>query len=60
MAAKFESALQAQGVWDERILFVNDEDANSGVQKGWGESIAAAVTGAGTALATRLGSFTEQ
>ncbi|WVF66439.1 hypothetical protein IAT40_001179 [Kwoniella sp. CBS 6097] len=60
---KFEHSLKAEKVWDETILFVNDEYETGGaskVAKPWGETIAGAVIGAGQALAERLNSYTDR
>jgi len=48
-------------VWDEKVLFVNDEwEATPSTTKGWGEMIAGGVVGASQVIATRLGSFTDK
>ncbi|KAK4683455.1 hypothetical protein P7C73_g6808, partial [Tremellales sp. Uapishka_1] len=63
----FETALQAQGVWSEKTLFVDDEFETaspalhtSGSTKGWGESIAGVVAGASSAIAERISSYTDR
>ncbi|EIW67803.1 hypothetical protein TREMEDRAFT_69409 [Tremella mesenterica DSM 1558] len=58
LCTKLEDALKSQGVWDERILFVNDTDEDG--QKGWGESLAGAVLSAGQAIAERLTTYTDK
>lgn len=60
LVKKFEAALKTHGVWDERVLFVNDEWETSGPRKGWGETLAANMIWAGDALAQRLGARTDQ
>ena len=62
LCIKFEEALKQYNVWDERVLFVDDEigTAGQGPAKPWGESIAGAVMGAGHALANRLNAYTER
>lgn len=62
LCAKFEEALKEHGVWNEKTLFVDDEnEAIPGeANKGWGETIAGAVFGAGQILASRLNNFTDQ
>lgn len=49
-------------MWDEKVLFVNDEyEATPGAPaKGWGEIVAGGVIGAGSALASRLSAFTDK
>ncbi|WWD22344.1 hypothetical protein CI109_106835 [Kwoniella shandongensis] len=63
LCRKFEDALKAQKVWDDRTLFVDDEYETGGASKiarGWGESIAGAVIGASQSLAERLTAYTEK
>ncbi|KAK1926229.1 senescence-associated protein-domain-containing protein [Papiliotrema laurentii] len=62
LAARFEAALKEHKVWDEKVLFVNDEyEATPGAPaKGWGEIVAGGVIGAGSALASRLSAFTDK
>ena len=59
LAKKFEEALKAHGVWDERVLFVDDEWETPGPSKGWGEALASNLTWAGDALAQKLGARTD-
>ena len=62
LCAKFEAELKAHGVWDTKVLFVDDEyEKTAGeAQKGWGETIAGAVMGAGQMLAGRLSQYTDK
>jgi len=62
LAKKFEDALKANGVWDERALFVDDEweTTTTGPKKGWGEALASNLTWAGDAVAQKLGARTDQ
>jgi hypothetical protein len=62
LAKKFEEALKANGVWDERALFVDDEweTTTTGPKKGWGEALASNLTWAGDAVAQKLGARTDQ
>ena len=61
LCAKLEAALKEHKVWDERVLFVNDEYESEGqTQKGWGETVASAVMGAGQAAAERLTAYTDR
>jgi hypothetical protein len=64
LCRKFEEDLKSHGVWDEKILFVNDEYETGGLDtsgpKGWGESIAGAALGAAQALAGRLQGYTDK
>ena len=61
MCAKLEEALKANGVWSEKTLFVDDEYETGGVaRKGWGETVAGAVMGAGQAIAGRLNAYTDK
>lgn len=47
-------------MWDEKILYVNDEFDTAGTPvKGWGETVAATLLGGATALADRITHFTE-
>lgn len=62
-SSKFQEILKAQGVWDERVLFVDDDDDGGIVDtrgQGWGEAIGGAFTNAGQVLATRLGAYTDR
>ncbi|GFZ50676.1 hypothetical protein JCM24511_08434 [Saitozyma sp. JCM 24511] len=60
LCAKFEEALKSHHVWDEKILYVNDEFDTAGTPvKGWGETVAATLLGGATALADRITHFTE-
>jgi hypothetical protein len=62
LCRKFEELLKEHNVYDEKILFVNDEyEKPAGqLQKGWGETIAESVVGAGAALASRLTGYTDK
>jgi hypothetical protein len=62
LAKKFEDALKANGVWDERVLFVDDEweTTTTGPKKGWGEALASNIMWAGDALAQKLGARTDE
>ncbi|ORX33593.1 hypothetical protein BD324DRAFT_643887 [Kockovaella imperatae] len=61
LCAKFEDALKTKKVWDERVLFVNDEYEMAGkTQKGWGETIASAVIGASKTATERLTAYTDK
>ncbi|WVN87347.1 uncharacterized protein L203_102525 [Cryptococcus depauperatus CBS 7841] len=60
---KFEAALANHKVWDDTILYVNDEWETGGqprTKKGWGEAFAGSVIGAGNALAERLAGHTDK
>ncbi|WWC85718.1 uncharacterized protein L201_000584 [Kwoniella dendrophila CBS 6074] len=63
LTKKFEEALKANKVWNETALFVDDEYETGERAKHnqrWGEFIAGAVTSAGSALAERLGAYTDR
>jgi hypothetical protein len=54
--------LKEHKVWNEQILFVNDEHERAAGQpvKGWGEYIANTVIAGSTTLATRIATFTDK
>ncbi|KAL7418909.1 hypothetical protein Q5752_006593 [Cryptotrichosporon argae] len=63
LCAKLEHLLRVEGVWEDKVLFVDDEYETGGPRtqhKGWGEAIAGAVLGAGHALADRLTGYTDK
>lgn len=61
LCKRFEEELKKHNVWDEKILFVNDEYELAGAagEKSWGETFAGAIIGAGQAVAQKINTLTE-
>lgn len=60
-AKQFESLLRAYKLWDEKILFVNDEYETTGEPvKGWGETVASTLAGGASFLASKIAGFTDK
>lgn len=60
-AKQLESLLRAYKLWDDKILFVNDEYETSGEPvKGWGETVASTLAGGASFLAGKIAGFTDR
>lgn len=60
MCRKFEEELKKRSLWDEKIHFVNDEYDTAGVPvKGWGDTVAGAVTGGANFIATKIAAIAD-
>jgi hypothetical protein len=60
MCRKLEETLKSRQLWDEKIKFVNDEYDTAGEPvKGWGETVAGAVTGGASFIAQKISNLTE-
>ena len=60
-AKQFESLLRAYKLWDDKILFVNDEHETTGEPvKGWGETVASTLAGGASFLAGKIAGFTDK
>lgn len=57
---QFEDILKKYNLWDEKVHFVNDEYDTAGEPvKGWGETVAEAVTNGASFVAGKITSFAE-
>jgi hypothetical protein len=53
--------LRAYKLWDDKILFVNDEYETTGEPvKGWGETVASTLAGGASFLAGKIAGFTDK
>lgn len=61
LCKRFESVLKTNHLWEEKIKFVNDEYDTAGEPvKGWGDSLAGAVTAGASFIAAKVTGLADQ